>query len=114
MEGETEENALPVLYRRIYGHSLLEDGIRIVNVRNNGAVKEFLKLFCYNRKELTIIFLDKDITAEKKSSLTENELRKAGFDDTFIQDHIIYIGTKEFEDAFCDESICKLPGTTLA
>lgn len=46
IEGPTEENALPILYRRIYQRSLLEDGIRIINVNGNGAVKEFLKLLC--------------------------------------------------------------------
>ena len=60
IEGETEENALPILYRKQYGRSILEDGIRIINVNGNGAVKEFLKLLSRNRKRMTIVLVDAD------------------------------------------------------
>lgn len=104
IEGETEENALPIFYRRLHKCSMLEDGIRIINVQGNGAVKEFLKLFCRNRKELTIVFQDRDTVGQRANALAEQELRTAGFDDTFINERLLYIGIKEFEDAFCDEA----------
>ena len=105
VEGPTEENALPILYRKRYGRSLLEDGIRIVNVEGNGAVRQLLKLLNYNRKELTIVFIDKDTETQKESKLLDKELRSAGFDDAFIGSNVIYVGDTEFEDIFLESSI---------
>lgn len=105
IEGETEENALPLIYRKLYGRSLLEDGLRIINVRGNGAVKEFLKLLSRNRKELTIVFVDTDTQQEKAAKLTEQALREAGFDDTFVQERLLFTGNKEFEDAFANNAL---------
>ena len=103
IEGETEENALPLMYRRLYGRSLLEDGIRIINVKGNGAVKEFLKLLSRNRKELTIVFVDNDTKQEKAAKLTEQALQDAGFDDAFIQGRLLFTGENEFEDTFTND-----------
>jgi len=105
VEGKTEENALPMLYRKIYGHSLLEDGIRIINVEGNGAAKEFLKLLSRNRQELTVVFVDSDSRNTQEARLTEETLRYAGFRDDFIGERMLYIGTQEFEDAFSDAVI---------
>ena len=107
IEGETEENALPILYRNIYGHSLLEDGIRPINVQSNGAVKEFLKLLGLNRQELTVVFVDADTRNSQEAKLTEEVLRSAGFNDEFIAGRLLYIGHQEFEDAFSDEAIAR-------
>jgi len=107
IEGETEENALPILYRKICEHSLLEDGIRIINVKSNGAVKEFLKLFSRNRQELTVVFVDSDSRNTQEARLTEGTLRYAGFNDDFISERMLYIGTQEFEDAFSDVVIAR-------
>jgi hypothetical protein len=107
VEGETEENALPILYRKTYGHSLLEDGIRPINVRGNGAVKEFLRLLSRNRQGLTIVFVDSDAQDTDEADLTEEALRSAGFDDDFIDEHLLYVGDREFEDAFSDEIIAR-------
>lgn len=103
IEGETEENALPLMYRKMYGRSLLEDGIRIINVKGNGAVKEFLKLLSRNRKELTIVFVDTDTQEEKAAKLTAQALKDAGFDDSFVQQRLLFTGIKEFEDTFTNE-----------
>lgn len=105
IEGETEENALPILYRKIHGHSLLEDGIRPINVKGNGAVKEFLRLLSRNRQELTIIFVDSDTQNTDEKKLTETTLRSAGFDEDFIDDRVLYIGDQEFEDTFSNRVI---------
>jgi predicted ATP-binding protein involved in virulence len=107
IEGETEENALPILYRKIYGHSLLEDGIQPINVKGNGAVKEFLRLLSRNRQELTIIFVDDDTNTTDEADLTEETLRSAGFDDDCIDERLLYIGDQEFEDAFSDAVIAR-------
>jgi len=105
IEGDTEENALPLLYRRIYDHSLLEDGVKIVNVRGNGAVKEFLRLLSRNRQQLTVVFVDRDCEHSREAKLTKSALQDSGFSDEFIDERLRYIGNKEFEDAFADEAI---------
>jgi hypothetical protein len=107
VEGETEENALPILYRKTYGHSLLEDGIQPINVKGNGAIKEFLRLLSRNRQELTIVFVDSDTKDSDEADLTEKALRSAGFDDEFIDERLLYVGHREFEDAFSDQSIAR-------
>lgn len=105
IEGETEENALPVLYRKLYGCSIVEDCIRIINVRSNGAVKEFLKLLSRNRKGLTVVFVDTDTKTQRAAKLTEDVLKEAGFDDKFISERVCFVGQQEFEDTFTDEMI---------
>ena len=107
VEGETEENALPILYRKIYGNSLLEDGIHIINLKSNGAAKEFLKLLGRNRQELTIVFVDNDTQSNREARLTEETLRYAGFKDDFIAERLLYVGDQEFEDAFSDAAISR-------
>jgi energy-coupling factor transporter ATP-binding protein EcfA2 len=107
VEGETEENALPILYRKTYEHSLLEDGIQPINVKGNGAIKEFLRLLSRNRQELTIVFVDSDTQNTDEAELTEETLRSAGFDDDFIDERLLYIGDREFEDAFSNDIIAR-------
>lgn len=107
IEGETEWNALPILYRKIYSNSLLEDGIRLIDVKGNGAVKEFLKLLSRNRQQLTIIFVDSDTKNTNEAKLTEATLLSAGFDDDFIEKRLLYIGNQEFEDAFPSKAIAR-------
>ena len=106
VEGETEENALPILYRKIYGNSLLEDGIHI-NLKGNGSAKEFLKLLGRNRQELTIVFVDNDTQNNREAHLTEETLCYAGFSDDFIAERFLYVGDQEFEDAFSDAVISR-------
>lgn len=107
IEGETEDNALPILYRKLYRHSLLEDGIRPVNLKGNGAAKEFLRLLSHNRQELTIVFLDGDTRDSNEARLTEETLEDAGFEASFIRERVRYVGDREFEDAFADEVIAR-------
>lgn len=99
IEGQTEENALPIFYHRLYHHSMIEDGIRLINIEGNGGKKGFLKLLGKNRQHLTLAFLDSDTQAKR-------EFIEAGFDQNKLDDFLILIGLKEFEDAFSDEAIC--------
>lgn len=99
IEGPTEENALPIFYHRLYGHSMIEDGIRLINIKGNGGRKGLLKLLGRNRQHLTLAFLDSD-------AQTDQDFLSAGFAPERLDDQLIYIGQKEFEDAFSDEAIC--------
>jgi len=99
IEGPTEENALPIFYHRLFGHSMIEDGIRLINIEGNGGKKGLLKLLGKNRQQLTIAFLDSD-------TQTNRDFIGAGFTKDRADDYLILIGQKEFEDAFSDETIC--------
>jgi putative ATP-dependent endonuclease of OLD family len=99
IEGSTEENALPIFYHRLYGHSMIEDGIRLINIEGNGGKKGLLKLLGKNRQQLTIAFLDSD-------TKTNKDFDETGFARDRNNDYLIYIGQKEFEDSFSDETIC--------
>lgn len=99
VEGPTEENALPILYRRKHSRSMLEDGIRLINIEGNGGRVGLLKLLGKNRQAMTLAMLDKD-------SKTGDEFAAAGFATPVIEQQITYIGRREFEDAFDDDAIC--------
>ena len=99
IEGQTEENALPIFYHRLYDHSMIEDGICLINIEGNGGKKGLLKLLGKNRQQLTIAFLDSD-------TQTNQDFIRAGFTRDQAADYLILIGNKEFEDAFSDEAIC--------
>jgi len=99
IEGPTEENALPIFYRRLFGHSMIEDGIRLINIEGNGGKKGLLKLLGKNRQHLTLAFLDQD-------TQSSNDFVVAGFNSELAEDYLVLIGQKEFEDAFSDDTIC--------
>lgn len=99
IEGPTEENALPILYRRLYRRSLLEDGIRLLNIEGKGGRKGLLKLLGKNRQGITLSLLDPDTDLVP-------ELENAGFEQGILNRHIFYVGEREFEDAFADEVLC--------
>ena len=105
IEGETEENALPILYKKVYKRSMVEDGIRVINVNGNGAVKEFLKLLSNNRYKYTLVFVDADTKDNPGAKLNPKNLRESQFSDEFLKEHILYIGKTEFEDTFSNEII---------
>jgi hypothetical protein len=105
VEGPTEEYTLPLLYKRFYERTMIEDGIRLLNVNGNGAVKEVLRLFCQNRQNLTIICVDTDTQNNSGSKLTKANLQKAGFPSEFFDERLFLIGQQEFEDTFTDITI---------
>jgi predicted ATP-dependent endonuclease of OLD family len=115
VEGATEQNALPLLYRTAYRHSLLEDGIRIINVESNGAIKEFLKLMSRNRHEITLILADLDAEASpRRPKLTRQMLSECRFSEEFITTHLhlvpraeIGANGSEFEASFPDRVIAE-------
>lgn len=107
VEGETEYNALPKLYKKMTSKNLSEDGVILVNIEGNGSWKSFLKLLNRNKQKATILYLDKDIQEDGKRNLTPQTIREVGFDQNFIEDNVIFVGTKEFEDVFTNEIIAK-------
>lgn len=101
VEGESEENALPILYQNLYNRTLAQDGIVLVNLHTNGAWKAMLKFLHQNRADMTILLLDQDSTvANGIGIITRDDLVDIGFPEAFLETNCHYIGNKEFEDAF--------------
>ncbi|GGL13199.1 AAA family ATPase [Deinococcus radiotolerans] len=102
-EGETEEELLPLLYRRVFGRTVVEDGIRLLNMHTCGNWRTTLEFLGTNRMQKTVILLDRDATFPASSArITEQSLRDIGF-----VDGMHFVGTKELEDAFDDTAIAE-------
>lgn len=107
IEGMTEYNALPLLYRKYYERSMPEDGVVLINLEGNSSWDKTLKLFNQNKSKATIMFLDNDTNTESSvKNITKQSLDQIGIEEEFLN-NIIYVGAKEFEDAFPNEIICR-------
>ncbi len=103
VEGEGEENALPIMYKKYADRSLIEDGIVLINLQTNGQWSNALKFLNANKKDATVLFLDTDTQyPDSNSRVTTEKLEEIGFDDTYLTSNCFFIGTKEFEDVFSD------------
>jgi len=110
-EGDTEENALPIIYKKIVSRSILEDGIVLINLEGNASWESFLKLLNKNKRRATILFIDSDTQSDQSRKITLDKLRRINFDEEFLNNNVILTGTKEFEDIFSDELICRCLNT---
>lgn len=97
VEGETEYVALPILYRALYGHSMAEDGITIINLGGAKSAAALFRLLA-KRASLVLFLLDTDVSKDM-----EDDLKNHGWPDDKIRSVIFQIGDKEFEDAFSDQ-----------
>lgn len=103
VEGEGEENALPVMYKTCFDRSLIECGVVLINLQTNGQWSNALKFLKSNKKNSTVLFLDTDTQyPDSNSRVTKGKLEDIGFDEHFLNDNCFFIGTKEFEDVFSD------------
>lgn len=101
VEGETEEHALPIIYKTLYGTSVFEDGIKIQRINGCGNWENFVRLMGINKKDLILFLLDSDCNdPDSTCDLNTDTLKRLGFDDSFIDTKVFFIGVKEFEDAF--------------
>ncbi|MCK4796531.1 MAG: AAA family ATPase, partial [Spirochaetes bacterium] len=108
IEGPTEYNALPILYKKYHDRSLSEDGIVLLNIEGNGSWKNFLKLLVRNKSKATLMLLDTDTNLNgTKNEVNIKSLKKIGFDQQFLNNSVILIGDKEFEDVFPNNVICR-------
>jgi predicted ATP-dependent endonuclease of OLD family len=114
LEGSTEMNFLPLAYRKRYNSSLAEDGITLINLEGNGSAINFLKLLMKNKKGLCVLFLDKDTVHFRKEKMKKSFNRIVDgmeqpeyetFIESFFDERVLYVGDKEFEDAFDDATI---------
>jgi len=107
VEGETELNSLPILYKMMKGVNFSEDGVVLVNIEGNGSWKSFLKLLSKNKANSTILFLDSDTQTDTRRSLNPHSICEVGFNEEFLKNNVLFVGDKEFEDIFPNEIICR-------
>ncbi len=107
VEGPTEANALPIIYKNRTGRSLTEDGVVLEKLEGNAAWSPFLKLLNKNKSRSTILFLDKDTQNDPSRCITQDRLSLIGFSSEYIGTNVLFAGSKEFEDIFSDELISK-------
>ncbi len=100
VEGATEENALPILYRQKYSSSMIDDGIRLINIEGNGGWLGLLRLLGKNREHNTLMLLDSDTKNDY-----EKKFEQAGLSDSFKKEQTYWAGINEFEDEFTDDII---------
>jgi putative ATP-dependent endonuclease of the OLD family len=105
VEGESEENALPILYYNLYKRSLIEDGIVLVCLHTCGAWRSVLQVFQRHKSHITVMLLDQDCTTSDANSITSKRLEDIGYPPAFLTFNCFYIGQKEFEDAFLTNDI---------
>ncbi len=106
VEGPSEENAIPILYKKYFGRNLAEDGIVLINLESNGAWRNFLKLLKKNKEHCTILFLDSDTqNATSSASITPDKLQEIGFSAGFLNDNVVFAGNKEFEDIYPNSTL---------
>ncbi len=109
VEGEGEENALPLMYKKYTGKSLIEDGVILINLQTNGQWSNALKFLNKNKKDSTVLFLDADTQyPESNSRVTSEKLSAIGFDTIYLERNCFFIGNKEFEDVFTDSKYTEL------
>ncbi len=112
VEGESEENALPIMYKKYTDRSLIEDGVILINLQTNGQWTNALKFLNKNKKDSTVLFLDSDTQyPDSNSRVTKEKLETVGFDASYLIQNCFFIGTKEFEDVFTDtqyKALCNI------
>ena len=108
VEGESEQNALPIMYKKIYGRYLSEDGVVLINLQTNGQWNNALRFLNSNKNDCTVMLLDND-TQDPNSlnQVTTAKLNEIGFNSTFLTSNCFFIGTKEFEDVFSNEQLIR-------
>lgn len=106
VEGESEENAIPFLYKAMHGRSMAEDGIVLLNLATCSAWKAALGILLKNRSAVTVMLLDSDCrNPESSGYVTLASLETVGYPPVFLEQSCFFVGTKEFEDAFDDADI---------
>tara|TARA_R110000868_G_scaffold380298_1_gene646291 strand:+ start:2268 stop:4091 length:1824 start_codon:yes stop_codon:yes gene_type:complete len=108
VEGESEQNALPIMYKKIYGRYLSEDGIVLINLQTNGQWNNALRFLNSNKNDCTVMLLDNDTQeAASLNQVTTVKLNEIGFNSSFLTSNCFFIGTKEFEDVFTNEQLLR-------
>lgn len=99
VEGDTEIQCLPILYKLAMGKPLQSDGIALINGESNVGALQVAKYLNQTGRNVSFL-VDRDSTSNSgsKSHFTEEKLSRSGFK----KQQIMYAGTREIEDWFTD------------
>jgi len=97
VEGPTEMQALPVLFRLATGMSLQSAGIALISGNGNSGALDVVRFLKHHDRRLTFLLVDADSSDGKIFS--KDNLRAAGIGD----DDVAFVGERELEDLFTDE-----------
>lgn len=104
VEGESEENALPKIYKKITWRTLIEDGVVLINMKTNWQWDNVLKFLWKNKQDCVVLLLDSDTQDEWSwKSVTTSKLFQIWYDSSYISSNCFFVWNKEFEDIFSDE-----------
>ncbi|MCK4997155.1 AAA family ATPase [Candidatus Pacearchaeota archaeon] len=104
VEGESEQNALPIAYKKTVGRWFSEDGVILINLQTNGQWNNALKFLHSNKESCTVLLLDSDTQyPTSKNQVTKEKLEQIGFNSNFLTNQCFFIGDKEFEDTILDD-----------
>lgn len=99
VEGETEMQALPLLFKTLFGETLQSAGVRLVKGDGNTGIKKFAQ-FLREHNRNVIFLLDEDCRNEdSRKTFSPDQLSKDGFR---VDKDVFFVGEQEFEDAFED------------
>lgn len=108
VEGASEAESIPIIYRNLFGCSMREDGLVSINLHTCSAWKSVIEVLLTNRLEMTHILLDKDCQdPDSSANITSDKFEELGCSKEFQEQQVSYIGYKEFEDSFSNEVIAK-------
>lgn len=96
VEGETEEAAIPDLFRLVTAESLIGAGIVLINTRGFAPIRQVMAFLHKEWGRELVVLADND----KRSEILA-WAERAGLEEGR---HVFFIGTKEFEDAFGDDT----------
>lgn len=92
VEGETEQWAIPDMFRLITGRSLIAAGITVVNTKGNGSIRNVVKVIANEWHRYVVVLTDSDTPADWLNDLDIEE-----------GEGLFFVGDDEFEDAFRDD-----------
>jgi putative ATP-dependent endonuclease of the OLD family len=97
VEGPTEVQALPILFRLATGMSMQSAGIALISGNGNDGALKVVRFLKDNGRRLAFVVVDGDSTDSKL--FKPERLKAAGID----TDHIYFVGDRELEDLFSNE-----------
>ncbi|MBC8092217.1 MAG: hypothetical protein H7Y15_09830 [Pseudonocardia sp.] len=99
MEGESEEKAMPILFRKYTGRHAQAAGIALWPCRGNVGAVRFAEFLMANGRRVAFV-VDHDSKVGNRSHFTERKLARVGL--TPAQTHYVG-GPNELEELFTDE-----------
>lgn len=97
VEGPTEVQAVPLLFRLATGMSLQSAGVALIAGNGNDGALNVVKFLKEHGRRMAFVLVDRDSTDRKL--FRPDKLRACGIE----EDEIFFVGARELEDVFEDE-----------